>query len=111
MRDLDHKSTNVQNTVKAYLNMLLTDLKYAGFRYDMVKGYAASYTGMYNTASNPTYSVGEYWDGNANNVKTWINGTKVNGVIQSAAFDFPFRYGVRNALRGSANDKNTSNWN
>ena len=111
MRDLDHKSTNVQNTVKAYLNMLLTDLKYAGFRYDMVKGYAASYTGMYNAASNPTYSVGEYWDGNAASVKTWINGTKVNGVIQSAAFDFPFRYGVRNALRGSANDKNTSNWN
>ena len=28
-----------------------------------------------------------------------------------SAFDFPFRYGVRNALRGSANDKNTSNWN
>ena len=103
LRDLDHKSTNVQNAVKAYIQMLLNDLGYAGFRYDMTKGYAASYTGMYNSFANPTYSVGEYWDGNLSAVKAWIDGTKVNGVVQSAAFDFPFRYTVRDAV-------NNNNW-
>ena len=33
MRDLDHKSENVQANVKAYLKMLLNDLGYTGFRY------------------------------------------------------------------------------
>ena len=106
MRDLDHKSENVQTIVKAYLDFLLNDLGYAGFRYDMVKGYSASYTKLYNEASKPTFSVGEYWDGNAASVKNWISGTDKT----SAAFDFPFRYTVRNALRGSANDNNSNNW-
>jgi len=102
-RDLDHNSSNVQKCVKAYLDFLLNDLGYAGFRYDMTKGYSASFTGQYNNEANPTYSVGEYWDGNATTVKSWIDGTKVDGVIQSAAFDFPFRYTVRDAI-------NNSNW-
>ena len=101
MRDLDHASANVQKSVKAYLDMLLNDLGYAGFRYDMTKGYAASYTGMYNTYANPTYSVGEYWDGNVTNLKAWVDGTKVNNTVQSAAFDFPFRYGVRDAVNNN----------
>ncbi len=103
MRDLDHRSENVQNNVKAYLNMLLNDLGYAGFRYDMVKGYASMFTGTYNSYANPEYSVGEYWDGNLSAVKNWIDGTKVGGAVQSAAFDFPFRYTIRDAV-------NNSNW-
>jgi len=98
MRDLDHKSENVQTVVKAYLKFLLNDLGYTGFRYDMVKGYAAEYTGMYNADSNPQFSVGEYWDGNTTSVMKWIDGTKTGGKIQSAAFDFPFRYTVRDAI-------------
>ncbi len=110
MRDLDHYSTNVQNNVKAYLDLLQNDLGYAGFRYDMVKGYSGSFTGMYNSYANPVYSVGEYWDGNVANVKSWINATMVNGNIQSAAFDFPFRYTVRDAVNNGnwANLGNTS---
>lgn len=100
-RDLDHKSANVQNIINAYLPYLLNDLGYAGFRYDMVKGYSASFTGQYNTKAGVQYSVGEYWDGNASTVINWINGTKVNNVIQSAAFDFPFRYNVRDAVNDS----------
>ena len=103
MRDLDHNSANVQTIVKAYLNMLLSDLGYAGFRYDMTKGYAASFTGMYNKDAAPEFSVGEYWDGYLPSVKSWIDGTKVDGVVQSAAFDFPFRYTIRDAV-------NSSNW-
>ena len=97
MRDLDHYSTNVQECVKAYLDMLLNDLGYTGFRYDMVKGYAGRFTGIYNTAANPEFSVGEYWDGNKSKVETWLNATKVDNNITSAAFDFPIRYSVRDA--------------
>ncbi len=101
MRDLDHKSTNVQNIVKAYVKMLIDDLGYAGFRYDMVKGYSAYYTGLYNAYSGTQFSVGEYWDGNQDAVKNWISGTKVDGVVQSAAFDFPFRYVIRDAVNNN----------
>lgn len=41
-RDLDHRSSNVQKTIKAYENFLLdgTDgLGYSGFRYDMARGF------------------------------------------------------------------------
>ena len=82
MRDLDHYSSNVQSVVKAYLDMLLNDFGYAGLRYDMVKGYAGMFTGIYNTALKPRFSVGEYWDGNVNTVKAWINATKVNGGLR-----------------------------
>lgn len=102
-RDLDHTSQNVQDNVIAYLNFLLNDLGYAGFRYDMTKGYAAKYTGLYNSTTKPTFSVGEYWDGYYPTVKNWIDGTKVDGVIQSASFDFPTRYAIRDAC-------NQNNW-
>ena len=113
MRDLDHKSENVQTTVKAYLDFLKNDLGYAGFRYDMVKGFSASYIGMYNTSAQPEFSVGECWDG-TNTIKNWIEGTKVGGQIQSAAFDFQFRYTVRNAMNNAnytrLGQQNEGNW-
>ena len=93
MRDLDHNSENVQTIVKAYLNMLLQDMGYAGFRYDMVKGYASRFTKLYNEDSKPQFSVGECWD-SSNTIKNWIDGTDKT----SAAFDFQFRYTVRNAI-------------
>ena len=92
MRDLDHYSENVQTIVKAYLHMLLEDLGYAGFRYDMVKGYASRYTKMYNEEAQPQFSVGECWDG-TRTIRNWID----NSGKSSAAFDFQFRYTVRNA--------------
>ena len=101
MRDLDHSSQNVQTIVKAYLDMLLNDFGYAGFRYDMVKGYSGKFTGIYNDAAKPTYSVGEYWNGNVSVVKNWLEATKVNDKITSAAFDFPIRYVVRDAIKSN----------
>ena len=113
MRDLDHKSENVQTIVKAYLDFLKNDLGYAGFRYDMVKGYSASFTAMYNSSSQPEFSVGECWD-SSNTISNWINGTKVNDQPTSAAFDFQFRYVVRNAANNGKwdrlNQQNDGNW-
>ena len=108
MRDLDHSSENVQSIVKAYLDMLLNDFGYAGFRYDMVKGYSGKFTGIYNTATKPSYSVGEYWDGDVSKVKNWLESTKVNEEITSAAFDFPIRYVVRDAINGKWSDVKTN---
>ena len=105
MRDLDHYSSNVQTVVKAYLDMLLNDFGYAGFRYDMVKGYAGKFTGIYNTAAKPGFSVGEYLDGNVSKVTTWINATKVNDTPTSAAFDFPIRYAVRDLIKSNWGSK------
>ena len=97
-RDLDHTSQNVQDNVKAYEDFLLNDLGYVGFRYDFVKGYAPKYVAMYNQAANVTYSVGECWDGNKTVVTNWLNGTKQDGKIQSAAFDFPMKYYINDAF-------------
>ena len=109
MRDLDHKSENVQKIVKAYLDFLLNDLGYTGFRYDMVKGYSASYTKLYNESAKPKFSVGECWD-RSNTIKNWINGTSKT----SAAFDFQFRYTVRNAINNGdwtyLGKQNQGNW-
>ena len=101
-RDIDHYSSNVQTINNAYIDFLLNDLGYAGCRYDMVKGYSASFTGAYNSKNNVQFSVGEYWDGNATTVINWLVGTKVNDQIQSAAFDFPFRYTVRDAINNGS---------
>lgn len=96
-RDLDHKSSNVNRCVKSYLDFLLADLGYEGFRYDMVKGYSAAFTADYNVMAKPRFSVGEYWDGTGA-IQQWIKGTSVDGVPTSAAFDFQFRYRVRDAI-------------
>lgn len=97
-RDLDHKSLNVQTIIKAYLKYLKDDLGYTGFRYDMVKGFSGSHVADYNKSVGVEYSVGEYWDSNAR-IQSWINATLKN----SAAFDFQFRYNVRDAI-------NSNNW-
>ena len=92
-RDIDHKSENVQKIIKAYLKFLKEDIGYTGFRYDMVKGFSGTHVGEYNDATGIEYSVGEYWDGNPS-IINWINKTNK----KSAAFDFQFRYNVRDAV-------------
>ena len=106
-RDIDHKSENVQKVIKAYLKYLKDDLGYTGFRYDMVKGFDGNHVAEYNDATGVEYSVGEYWDGN-DKIESRINRTNK----KSAAFDFQFRYNVRDAVNGAANGKVTtsSDW-
>ena len=106
-RDIDHKSENVQKVIKAYLKYLKDDLGYTGFRYDMVKGFDGNHVADYNDATGVEYSVGEYWDGN-DKIESWINRTNK----KSAAFDFQFRYNVRDAVNGAANGKvaTSSDW-
>ncbi|HBI99598.1 MAG TPA: alpha-amylase [Prevotella sp.] len=105
-RDIDHKSENVQKVIKAYLKYLKDDLGYTGFRYDMVKGFDGSHVADYNDATGVEFSVGEYWDGNQS-IINWINKTNK----KSAAFDFQFRYNVRDAVGVKDNNIVSSpNW-
>lgn len=84
-RDLDHTNANVQNNCKNYVKCLKEKYGYVGMRYDMVKGYGGQYNKIYNQYADIEYSVGEYWDGNYDAVKGWIEATGKT----SAAFDFP----------------------
>jgi len=97
-RDLDHTGENVQKNVMAYEDFLLNDLGYTGFRYDFVKGFAPRFVGLYNKTANVQFSVGECWDGKKEVVTDWINGTKQDSIIQSAAFDFPLKYYINDAF-------------
>ena len=98
-RDLDHYSENVQKCIKAYLKFLLEDIGYVGFRYDMVKGFYASFIADYNMAVKPAFSVGEFFDGTSK-IKEWVNYTRgyVAEYPTSAAFDFQFHFRVRDAI-------------
>lgn len=95
-RDLDHTNDKTQQNVKVYLDYLKNEIGYAGFRYDMVKGYAAKYTKIYNESAQPTYSVGECWD-DLTTIKNWINNTSKT----SAAFDFPMKSLIKDAFGGN----------
>jgi len=105
-RDLDHKSANVQKIIKAYLKFLKEDMGYTGFRYDMVKGFSGTHVADYNDATGVKFSVGEYWDGNPS-IINWINKTNK----KSAAFDFQFRYNVRDAVSAQNWSKLKSDYN
>lgn len=92
-RDLDHTNTAVQEAIKAYLDFLKNEIGFAGWRYDMVKGYNGIYTKMYNQSAQMPYSVGEYWD-SYDNTTAWIEKTERN----SAAFDFEFKWALNAAF-------------
>lgn len=104
-RDLDHTNPKTQQNIKTYEDFLLNEMGYTGFRYDFVKGYDPQYIKMYNEASKPKFSVGEYWQGSVTaskdpkdhpfgGVKDWVKATGKT----SAAFDFPMKYLIKGAF-------------
>lgn len=107
-RDLDHTNPTTQKNIKTYEDFLLNEMGYTGFRYDFVKGYDPKYIKIYNEASKPKFSVGEYWQGSVTaskkddhpfgGVKDWVEATDKT----SAAFDFPMKH----LIKGAFNDGN-----
>jgi hypothetical protein len=81
----------VQSQVILYLTWLRDNVGYAGWRYDVAKGYEASLNLRYNQATLPQLSVGEVWD-NLQVVSNWVNRA------QGPAFDFPLRYALKTAI-------------
>ncbi|MFN4257754.1 MAG: alpha-amylase C-terminal beta-sheet domain-containing protein [Gemmataceae bacterium] len=93
-RELDHTNGDVRHAVKHYLHRLKS-LGFRGWRYDLVKGYHGRYVAEYNDASQPEFSIGEYYDGDRQQVTNWIDDT--HG--KSTAFDFPLRYLLYDACK------------
>jgi len=89
-RDWDHKNPEVQAMCKAYLQWMRNVMLYDGFRYDYSGGYHVSHVNDYNQASKPYFTVMEYWDGDANNLKTRIDQANKN----TLTFDFAAKYNV-----------------
>lgn len=105
-RDLDHTSTVVRNAIKAYMQFLKNDMGYSGWRYDMTKGYSASYVNEYNVAAGAYFSVGEYFDGSYDLCKAWINGCSNN----STTFDFPLKFRLNAAMWNGGMDLTQLVW-
>ena len=93
-RDLDHLGLVVRNNVKGYMQFLKNEMGYSGWRYDLTKGYSASFVNEYNTAANGYFSVGEYFDGSYDLCKAWI----INCSYKSTTFDFPQKFALNTAM-------------
>ena len=102
-RDLNHKSSEVQAGLKTYLQQLKS-IGFDAWRYDFVKGFPAKYVATYNQSTPYYFSVGEYWDGNLNALKNWIDQTATTADGQTtpktAVFDFALKYKLKEALMG-----------
>jgi len=105
-RDLDHLGQVVKDNVKAHMQFLKNEMGYSGWRYDMVKGFYPSFVNEYNNAVGAYFSVGEYFDGNYDLVKGWINGASNN----STAFDFPLKFKINAAMWNGGMDLTQLVW-
>ena len=109
-RDMDHTNTVVQEGYKEFLTRLKA-LGFKGWRWDVAKGFASNYFGMYIGDSQPYYSVGEYWDSSVSNLKSWIDGTYSGGANISGTFDFAAYYALSGVIQENAsNDYSALNW-
>ncbi|MBO4871547.1 MAG: starch-binding protein [Muribaculaceae bacterium] len=94
--EVAHTSANAQRNTINYLKYLKEELGYAGFRYDYAAGLAPGRFAQYNTATTPTFSVGEFWTSDP--ASTFIKNTVSDGHITSAAFDFQLMNVIKNAF-------------
>lgn len=98
-RDLDHLNPETQKGIITWMNSLKdlddtdgTDVTgFKGWRYDLVKGFAGWAVELYNKQTETEFSVGEYFDYDPQKVVGWIDSTHPNPAFRSAAFDFPLR--------------------
>jgi len=120
-RDLDHTSANVQKGIETWMNSVLKDAGFVGWRYDYVKGFDGKYVGRYNTKTSAAFSVGEYWPTsgfNANDwstaINSWVGRTTIDGGQRSRVFDFVLKGNLNYAFgyfAAPSEDKTDSYWN
>lgn len=99
-RDLDHQQSYVQDDAKIFLRWMKNTVGFDGWRYDMVKGYSPYYVRMYNEASSPVFSVGEFYDTDRQRLADWVDGTDYSSGKENAStvFDFTTRYNLVGAV-------------
>lgn len=59
--DIDHTNSIVRRDIIEWLQWMKSEIGFDGWRYDFVKGYNGDFVHTYNKASQPNFSVGEYW--------------------------------------------------
>ena len=94
-RDWAHSDPRVQEMMKAYLKWMKDVIGFDGWRYDYAQGFKGKYIDMYNSASANYFSVVEFWNGDINNIKSYLNDVNWN----TLAFDFGTKY---SAIQGIA---------
>ena len=94
-RDWAHADPRVQEMMKAYLKWMKNVIGFDGWRYDYAQGFKGKYIDMYNSASENYFSVVEFWNGDMNNIKSYLNDVNWN----TLAFDFSTKY---SAIQGIA---------
>ncbi len=123
-RDIDHQNYEyVQCGIVTWMNDVLKNAGFTGWRYDYVKGYGGRYVGYYNTKTQADFSVGEYWPTTGfsssnpaayyNEISSWIestddtvdNGQNVSGT-KARAFDFVTK-GALNTVFGTLSTSGT----
>ncbi|GMH01691.1 hypothetical protein Nepgr_003530 [Nepenthes gracilis] len=60
--NIDHSQEFVRRDLKEWLRWLRDDIGYDGWRLDFVRGFWGGYVKDYLEASEPYFTVGEYWD-------------------------------------------------
>jgi len=93
-RDLDHTGTTVRDAIKGYLQFLKNEMGYSGWRYDMTKGFSASYVKEYNASADNYFSVGECFDG-YDRCNDWLDGCDRT----STTFDFAAKFQLNEAWK------------
>ena len=94
-RDWAHAKPEVQEMMKAYLKWMKNVIGFDGWRYDYAQGFKGKYIDMYNSAAENYFSVVEFWNGDMNNIKSYLNDVNWN----TLAFDFGTKY---SAIQGIA---------
>ena len=94
-RDWAHADPRVQEMMKAYLKWMKDVIGFDGWRYDYAQGFKGKYIDMYNNAAANYFSVVEFWNGDINNIKSYLNDVNWN----TLAFDFGTKY---SAIQGIA---------
>ena len=97
-RDWAHAKPEVQEMMKAYLKWMKDVIGFDGWRYDYAQGFKGKYINMYNSAAANYFSVVEFWNGDMNNIKSYLNDVNWN----TLAFDFSTKY---SAIQGIADGK------
>jgi alpha-amylase len=104
--DLSHVkayvSTNLYSGTDCVAKYYKNTLGFDGWRFDYVKGFGAWVVRDW-VNMNGGFAVGELWDGNAANLKAWVDATNRT----ASAFDFAAYYAMNDAFNG--NDLNNLN--
>ena len=118
--DLDLTNQHILGYLKDWMKWLITDVGFAGFRYDFAKGFSGRFIGEINQFTKPLYSIGEYWtdmdwscsgkkicynqNAHRNSIISWINSIWPNYVDISKApdaFDFTTKGILQTAIKES----------